>query len=296
MISNLDSVSYIDQDIGQDIGQDILNSYLKEKFNLLYPDIDINSIDKELLDNMLINIVNDDTDKIDKIKTDMFNKINNTVSNSNSNFNEKNIGKDKHNIKTYQNATCKELIKQNILMSDEIIPEMSVPTDLIYLKGKLNGYPLKIMVDTGASSCVIFKSVIDKCGIEYLIDTSTSVLVQGAHGMKPTIGTLWYVEIELGVGEKNYISIPITAEIIDDSETIRANKIIEEHLLKINDLVKINDSVKKNDCGVTNNKSDNKSHGFDIILGMTFLKSYRANIDFFTMSISLNNNIKIKFN
>jgi hypothetical protein len=275
MLSNLD----LDSDIPYD--------YFKKKFNLLYPDIDINNVDKELLDNILINIINDDTDKIDKIKTDMFNKINNTLSNS---IIEKNIGKDK------QNTTCKKLIKQNILMADEIIPEMSVPTDLIYLKGKLNGYPLKIMVDTGATSCVIFKSVIDKCGIEYLVDTSTSVLVQCAHGMKPTIGTLWYVEIELGIGEKNYISIPITAEIIDDSETIQANKIIEEHLLKINDLVKINDSVKKNDCGETNNKSDNKSHGFDIILGMTFLKSYRANIDFFTMSISLNNNIKIKFN
>jgi hypothetical protein len=269
------------------LDSDIPYDYFKKKFNLLYPDIDINNVDKELLDNILINIINDDTDKIDKIKTDMFNKINNTLSNS---IIEKNIGKDK------QNTTCKKLIKQNILMADEIIPEMSVPTDLIYLKGKLNGYPLKIMVDTGATSCVIFKSVIDKCGIEYLVDTSTSVLVQCAHGMKPTIGTLWYVEIELGIGEKNYISIPITAEIIDDSETIQANKIIEEHLLKINDLVKINDSVKKNDCGETNNKSDNKSHGFDIILGMTFLKSYRANIDFFTMSISLNNNIKIKFN
>ena len=39
-----------------------------------------------------------------------------------------------------------------------------------------------------------FKSVIEKCGIEYLVDKSTRVMVQGAHGMKPTVGTLWYLE------------------------------------------------------------------------------------------------------
>ena len=33
----------------------------------------------------------------------------------------------------------------------------------------------------------------------------------------------------------------------------------------------------------------------ELILGINFLKSYRANIDFSTMTMTLNGNIKIKF-
>jgi len=39
---------------------------------------------------------------------------------------------------------------------------------------------------------------------------------------------------------------------------------------------------------ITNNK-------LELIMGINFLKSYRANIDFSTMTMTLNNNIKIKF-
>lgn len=250
-----------------------------EKFNLIYPDININDIDQGLLENILINIANDESEKINK-PHDFSNYDNKEKKNENT---------------IIKNITSNQIIKQNILMADEIIPEMSIPANLIYLKGKLNGTPLKIMVDTGAESCVIFNSVIEKCGIEYLVDKSTQVMVQGAHGLKPTIGTLWYLEIDLDIGDKNYVTIPITTEVIDDSETIQANKIINEHLKKFNGLLTKKDShVDSRIDSHINSRID--SHGFEIILGMTFLKSYKANIDFKKMTITLNDNIKIKFN
>ena len=195
-----------------------------------------------------------------------------------------------------------------MLMADEFIPEMTIPTNLIYLKGRLNGINTRIMIDTGASSCVIFKSIVDKCGLGYLVDSSTSVMVQGAHGMKPTLGTIWFAEIEIEIDTDKWVSIPISVEVIDDSETIKTKQIIKEHYEKINEIIGVNNLESNN---VSDNNKDNKkdikqqtkfdkssdqSHGFEIILGMTFLKSYRANIDFSSMSITLNKNIKIKFN
>jgi hypothetical protein len=260
-----------------------MNNYLTNKLKCLYPDIDLNNIDNDLLENIIQNIVTNDYKNIDKIKNEMFTNIQN-ITNVSNNIDEK------INTNNYKNEFDMEIIKQNILMADEIIPEMSISSNLIYLKGKLNGIDTKIMIDTGASSCVIFKSVVDKCNLEYLIDTSTSVMVEGAHGIKPTLGTIWFVELELEICKNNRVNIPISLEVIDDTETINANKIIKEHSDKITKIVNINDDNENKDI------ISNQKRRFEIILGMTFLKSYRANIDFSTMTITLNKNIKIKFN
>ena len=260
-----------------------MNNYLTNKLKCLYPDIDLNNIDNDLLENIIQNIVTNDYKNIDKIKNEMFTNIQN-ITNVSNNIDEK------INTNNYKNEFDMEIIKQNILMADEIIPEMSISSNLIYLKGKLNGIDTKIMIDTGASSCVIFKSVVDKCNLEYLIDTSTSVMVEGAHGIKPTLGTIWFVELELEICKNNRVNIPISLEVIDDTETINANKIINEYSDKITKIVNINDNNEYKDI------ISNQKRRFEIILGMTFLKSYRANIDFSTMTITLNKNIKIKFN
>ena len=103
---------------------------------------------------------------------------------------------------------------------------------------------------------------------------------------------IWFLEIDLEVEKNNWISIPITVDIVDDSETIAANKIIKEHSNKINKIINIKEKDNDND-----NDNDNETtHGFELILGIGFLKSYRANIDFSSMTITLNKNIKIKFN
>ena len=156
-----------------------------------------------------------------KINKNKLNEIIESDINKNNNFNQ-------------------EIIKQNMLMADEFIPEMTIPTNLIYLKGRLNGINTRIMIDTGASSCVIFKSIVDKCGLGYLVDSSTSVMVQGAHGMKPTLGTIWFAEIEIEIDTDKWVSIPISVEVIDDSETIKTKQIIKEHYEKINEIIGVN--------------------------------------------------------
>lgn len=264
-----------------------INNYINNKLKCLYPDIDSNNTDNDLLENIILNIISDDSRNVKKIKNDMMTNIQNLSNNNHESTNiiTNNVTKDVNNFD-------KEIIKQNILMADEIIPEMSIPSNLINLKGRLNGTNTKIMIDTGASSCVIFKSIVDKCNLNYLVDTNTSVMVQGAHGMKPTLGTIWFIEIELEIGQNNYINIPVSMEVIDDSETINANNIIKEHYDKITKIININNTDSK----METEQNVNQTHGFQIILGMTFLKSYRANIDFSTMTLTLNKNIKIKFN
>jgi hypothetical protein len=227
---------------------------LVNKFKIMYPDIDPFQLDSDLLQNMLANILEDDNLKYNKsiiTNNQQVNKIN-------------------------------DIIKENILMADELIPEMSVPSNLIYLEGKISNTPINIMIDTGASSCFTYKSIIEKCGLEYLIDSSSRIMVQGAHGIKATLGCIWFLEIELDIsnGKKEYVSIPITIDIIDDSE--------------------INQSHKNNLSNeeLINNKSNNletNKNKLELILGINFLKSYRANIDISTMTLTLNKTIKIKF-
>jgi len=275
-----------------EIIENIDNDYLYGKFKSLYPDINPTTIDKDLLKDMIFNIINEDCINVNNIKNEMTLNINNlsgkTIAITDT---TKQLNQNKFNI---------ELIKQNILMADEIIPEMSIPSNLIYIGGKINGINTNIMIDTGATNCVIFKSVVEKCGLDYLIDSSSSFMVQGAHGMKSTLGKIWFLDIDLKINkdqnqdqdqdQDQWISVPISVDIIDDSETIKANQIIKEYEDKINHIIKTNKNMD------TDNDPNNISHEIELILGMGFLKSYRANIDFSSMTITLNKNIKIKFN
>lgn len=200
------------------------------KFKSIYPDIDISSLDDELLQNMIDNILN-------------------------------------HNIINKSD----EIIDKNLLMAHDLIPEMLIPYNLINLEGKINNVPIKIMIDTGASACFAYKSIIEKCNLEYLIDKSSCILAQGAHGINNSIGTIWFLDIELNISNDmhNFASIPITVNILDDTEIIKHNN--------------------------KNIKHDNKNN-IELVLGMNFLKSYKVNIDFSSRTLTLNNSIKIIFN
>lgn len=178
-------------------------------------------------------------------------------------------------------------LNQNIIMGNEIIPEMQIETDLIYLNGKINGNQIRILLDTGASSCVIFKSLIDKYNLDYLVDKENIAMVQGPNQINKTYGKIWFLDIELEISKNNYISVPIAVNIIDDYEIIQQKKILKDYDQNLSN------SITNNILEY--NYYDDKLHEFELILGMGFLKSYKANIDFNLMNITLNNNIKIKF-
>lgn len=217
------------------------------EFKNFYPDIDPMSIDSDLLQEMLENIIQQNNiDKIDKI-------------------NEKNNLKP--NNLTLNNNSAEDIYVNNWVMAQDIIPEMLIKTNLICIKGRFNDIPINIMVDTGATCCFTTKSIITKLGVEHLIDTRSKIMIQGAHDIKSTTGTIWFLEIDLDIsnGEGQWISTPISIEVNDD--------------------IKVNDDTKNYEI---NSK-------FDLILGLNFLKSYGANIDIVTKTLTLNNNIKIKF-
>ena len=154
-----------------------------------------------------------------------------------------------------------KIIKKNIDMANKFIPQMLKYNDLIFLKGNINGFNINIMVDTGCSSCIILNSIVKKCNISNLIDKSSLLLAQGIHDIKLTLGTIWFLEINLDVEKNNELSIPISVEVIDDFDIQNYNLI------------------------------DN----FDLILGISFLKYYKINIDFLSNYLLFNKKTKIKF-
>lgn len=240
------------------------DNWIQNKFKNLYPDLNPNTIDEELLNDIIANMINDDISNNLNIQNQTCENINKI--NSDKKFNSDLKLAPILTQPPYSSSNLNKQIEQNLLMAYEIIPEMLFPTNLIYLNGKINGINTNVMVDSGATCCFTYKSVIKKCGLEYLIDTNCTKMIMGAHGIKPSFGTIWFVEIEIELEKNHWVSIPISVDIIDDTNIINTD-----------------DTVKNNEKKL------------ELILGMTFLKSYRANIDFSLMTITLNKNIKIKF-
>lgn len=152
-------------------------------------------------------------------------------------------------------------IQKTFDCAQEHIPEMLFPTKLIILNGKIKDIPIKILIDTGATNNCMYKTKIFQAGLENTIDKKAKSLLTGIHSNKETCGKIWYTDIELEITtpekKKSYAMLGINLTVIDD-ENIK-----ETH--------------------------------FDLILGLNFMKSYKMNIDFLTNTITLNENIKIKF-
>jgi hypothetical protein len=145
---------------------------------------------------------------------------------------------------------------------------MLYPQSLININGKIGKYDCNILIDTGANTCIVFKSFLDSCGLNFIIDKNNKIKMEGLHSIENSYGTIWFTEIKLQIKKKKYLDIPISAEIIDDSY-------LKKKIILNKDKFRINPR-------------------FQIILGMNFLKKYKAIIDLNTMQLILNNKIKIK--
>jgi hypothetical protein len=155
----------------------------------------------------------------------------------------------------------KDIIEENYEKADKYIPEMMMKTELIFLKGKINNIPITILFDTGATQNCIYKSKAVECGLQNIIDKRIMTSVAGIHNVEKSHGVIWYTDLEMDVGEnKTKALLGINLIVIDDVNIKKNEKIL------------------------------------DVILGLNFMKSYRANIDFLTNTITLNGDIKIKFN
>jgi len=90
------------------------------------------------------------------------------------------------------------------------IPEMILPQNLIYINGYINNRYTKILIDTGATTSIIFKHSIDKLNINYLIDDEEKTCLNGI-GNEISIGRIWYSQLEID----NYL-YPISLIVSDN--------------------------------------------------------------------------------
>lgn len=285
------------------------------KFGNFYPDIDPWSIDPELLQNMLDNIAlqnNTNRNVNPNVNPNIDPNVNPNIDqnidpNIDPNINPNINTDDLNEINNFN----KNIIENNMKMADETIPEMIIQSELIYLKGRLNNTPVNVMIDTGATGCFTYKSIMTKCGVDHLIDGRAKKIIRGVNGSKTSAGTIWFLEIDLDIsnGQEQWVSIPVSIDVNDDTDVINQNNLINSKLEnkisimkeKINTYENSNDKkylleeIELFENEIEIQKKHMKNTNLEIILGINFLKSYRANIDFSTRILTLNDSIKIKF-
>lgn len=259
----------------------------RQKFSEYYPGSEIDKMDPDILSEMMYEML---LSEIDKDPSLVEHKIP-----------EKKLP-EKSEDKNWNN----DIVKENFEMAEALIPEMAFTQSLIQLNGKINNVPVVFMVDTGASMCVTHEYVIEKCCLHHLVDNKQITYVTGAHSTEPTLGKIWCVEIELEIklddDSVSFVSIPVS---IDVSHDIVGHSSIESEKLKNmkNAMMNILDnhprakeeSESKSNTDVDSDKHKHNHITHDVILGQTFLRSYGANIDFSTRTITLNGDIKLKF-
>lgn len=256
----------------------------RQKFSEYYPGAEIDKMDPDILQELIYNMLEMEVEK----DPELIKTKNKTKTEFNLNNKEKNWNKD--------------IVQKNIEISDMLIPEMSFIQPLIHLNGRINGVPVVFMIDTGASMCVTHEYLIEKCCLQHLVDTNEIKYITGAHSTEQTLGKIWCVDVDLEVqmddGTISFVSIPISIDVSHDINTVVTEESEKMKKMK-NAMYNILDNhpkAPKKEASEKNNDHTCKncvSH--DVILGMTFLRSYRANIDFAKRVITLNDNIKLPF-
>jgi len=219
-------------------------------FNKHYPELNPMEIDKDLFVDMMTNIIALEQAKFDK-------------------------NEEKEKEEPFES----KVIEQNYLMANEVIPEMFISSDLIYLKGKLNKTDVNILFDSGCQTSTTFKSITDKANLDYIIDKKYSTICSGVGGLTKTYGMLWFTELEIETESNKFINIPIKLSIVDDTKKNDLEKELDNFKLKENEeLEMLNESNKP-----------------DILLGIDFMKAYKVNINFNKKIITLNDSIVINY-
>ncbi len=188
------------------------NNEFKIKFSSMYPELNLNILDKEIIIDIALDMYYRkliDLPKSTNIKEESYNIFDST-----------NISNDVNNlIQEYGVDSNYEKINKislNRIKADNKIPELFVPGDLIIINGKLNTYDIKIFVDTGASFCCITKTTVNKCKLADLVDTSTIFKIKGSTDITDTHGKIWYNELDIKDINNCYTKFPISFEVIDD--------------------------------------------------------------------------------
>ena len=96
----------------------------------------------------------------------------------------------------YNQSNMNILIQSSFDTAISEIPQMIIPKNLIHINGKINNIPIKILIDTGATTSIIFRHSINRLNINYLIDTEEQTNLNGI-GQEISIGRLWYIKLDI---------------------------------------------------------------------------------------------------
>ncbi len=310
-----------------------ISDKLKQLFIKYYPDLDIQTIQPSLLSIMLENII--DNEKIIKKNCDKHkdNKINHNVYNKNNHEDKEENEENEENEEKEENEKDEEddeedddeeddeednksiksdcsseiifyeykednlsLLEKNYLKATELIPEMLVSSKLIILQGKINGTNVRILYDTGASYCIMYKYLSDKLKLHSIINRTINKRIKRIDHDISTFGFISYIEIEIKTENDKYICCPISFNIIDDSyeyQTEDDNQCYQEELL-YEGILEITQELEEKYNKIYEKRK--KQRSFDIILGLNFMQAYKSKIDFSKNLIVLNDEYNIKFN
>ena len=176
------------------------------KFNSLYPDLNLNTLDNTIIIDIALEMYNKkiiDLPKITEEKESIFDEENDT----------------KEIIQEYgikKNYTKPNKIALNRIKADNMIPELFVPGEIIIINGLLNNYSVQILVDTGASSCNITKSCVKACELSDLVDSSNKSSIIGSNGINSSVGKIWYTELYIIDINEEPIKYPIVFDVIEN--------------------------------------------------------------------------------
>lgn len=101
-----------------------------------------------------------------------------------------------------------ENINANMETAMESMPEAFGRVVMLYVDMKVNSYPLKCFVDSGAQMTIMTAQCVERCGLSHLIDTRFRGEARGV-GSAKILGKIHIVQMELGNGEFYPVSITV---------------------------------------------------------------------------------------
>lgn len=96
----------------------------------------------------------------------------------------------------------RQQIESNMQDAIEYMPEAFGQVHMLYIKCKVNGYPIDAFVDSGAQSTIMSKACAERCNITRLIDSRWSGIAQGV-GTQKILGRIHLCQVQI---ENDFLS------------------------------------------------------------------------------------------